>query len=230
MRKARAAEAAAPRPFRIGVIDRLRLRAQGRSDGRRAIPDVTTALPPVTTATREALLAEFLDAVHGMRVRYLETSELQRRELVSLRHRIPKLRAAVERAEQALREAEAERPDPANPERRPGDRDASPELVLERRRREHRRRLDRARTALGQAQAALEHDELAAQVLETELDGGHDLAASRAQRSRATFKRKRAIYDRALLHRHPDRRVMDGLLDDGLPPFPSWVENGREES
>jgi hypothetical protein len=213
----------APRPYRIGFAQRWRVRRLGRLDGRHAVPDPTSTPPPLTTRARKAFDADFADAAEGLWVRHLEEIEGHGRELARLDGQLTSMRSALQEARSELAHRQAAGPNPDAPVRKPGEADAPIELVRARRMREHQRSVDAARQRYERASEAVAAAEAQHAFLNAEIADRREITVARTWRLHATSRRIRAIYDGALLRRHPQHALVRAALDLSGPPLPDWA-------
>ncbi|MGH3887184.1 MAG: hypothetical protein ACRDSZ_11575 [Pseudonocardiaceae bacterium] len=220
-----------PEPYRIGVMRRFRLWRLGRKDGRFGVPDPLSEKPPLTTRARDNLQLDFIDASYVLRVKYLTSTEGLRRSLRVLQDsELPVLQEAVASIAGELQRAQDNPPDRDAPLRRMGEVDQPLELIRDRRDREHQRAVARLRERREHAD-----DEVTA-ARRRQVDLSVALASRWAQdearlhRLHATFLRARAIYDHALLQRHPLPDLVRPELDMTVPPVPEWPSDSTDES
>lgn len=220
---------------RLPVRRLLQLRRQGRLDGRRGVPDPfplqDDEFGTTTTAMRARLAAEFgegmatllaerVTELNGLRARFGPANEA-----------IAQKRAELSAAQEELRTLEGNRPGPGTaPERRRGDELQTDDIVRARRAREQAARENTASAkveALTRDLAAgqQERANLAAQINALRAKARADVAVLRA-----TAEVRLAVYDHALLRRHPDADLVRRLLDDSLPGLPGWLAEDRDET
>lgn len=208
-------------PYRPGIRRRWMLRRQGRRDGSRRQPDPLLLTGPVTTTMRRLLVEEYAAAAAAVKNALTEqTAPLMdawaRHDAV-----IRRMRVDLPAAEQRLAEVLASRPGPDAPlERRLGEERRPEALVRARRLREHERAVEAARRErwlLCDERSAAEQERAR---LRVGVERAHQRAVDQVHRLRASYQRDLAIYDQALLRRHPDGELLRDLLvtRDLLPP------------
>lgn len=212
-----------PEPYRIGLVRRFRVWRLGRQDGRLGAPDPLSEQPPLTTQARKDLELDFIDAARGLWVQYLTSTEDLRRDLRVLKDsELPALEAAATTVAHELERTQANPPDRAAPLRHAGETHQPVELIRDRRDRQHERVVAKVR----QRQKDADHEVAAARqrraALEAELAVRWAHGKARVGRLHATFQRTRAIYDHALLRRHPLQELVRPVLDTTIPPLPEW--------
>jgi hypothetical protein len=210
--------------YRLGFRRRWMLRRQGRLDGSRRHPDPLLLTGPVTTSMRRLLLEEYADAAAAVKKEL--TAEVARLIAAWAEHGAAARQARTDLpvAEQALADALATRPDPdAPPERRLGEERRPEALVRARRLREHERAVEVARQEQLCVRARLWTSEQEQARLRSQVDNFHRQAVDQVYRLRASYQRGLAIYDRALLRRHPDGDLLRDLLVTRDPALPEWT-------
>ncbi|MEU7791904.1 hypothetical protein AB0B11_00615 [Micromonospora tulbaghiae] len=224
-RRSRAGSEPPPVPWRR----RRALARSGRRDGRFRRPDPLLLTAPAQTATRVLLHAEFQLAVATAYADFTTAAEPHRRALRRVRAELPLLHDNLAALESALAAAEARhREAGAGVERRMGERFQPEELIRARRAREHARRLDPQRRARDQARAEIQAAQRRLAELRVRIDGLFQHAVGVAWRLRARCSREQALYDEALLRRHPDGDLLRDLLDTRPPDLPRWVHEPAE--
>jgi chromosome segregation ATPase len=161
--------------------------------------------------TLQRLWEEHLTGLQAVSVQAAQA----RSELDEARSTVERLTAAVA----ALRPPD----DAALSRRRVGEVDQPESLVRARRGREHERTVREARALLDTAQNRVRS--LQARLV--------DLGSREAEALRTTVERartevrlalvRRAVYDHALLARHPQGHLVAGLLDRSEPSLPDWA-------
>ncbi|MFC0541923.1 hypothetical protein [Kutzneria chonburiensis] len=209
---------------RITVLRRLFLRRQGKTDGRLRKPDPLFVTERQATPMRRRLLVELdkglsvVAADHAQRVRSLNEHS---RKVTS---RTMALTDELSAAANALTSVEASAPDPtAPPEYRPGDERHPDDRVRARRMREHERAVNRARAHHRGVQEALTASLATQADLRARIEQLRTEAASEAAGMRALVMAQQALYDTALLRRHPDAELLRRLLDAGEPDLSTWL-------
>jgi hypothetical protein len=217
-----------PQPLRIGLLTRFWLGRQGRLDGRRAIPDPVTAVPPVTTPMRSFLESGLDDSVRRLWADHSRRVAPLQRDLDALGLQLPELRADASAAADAVRAADAgaPAPDDPDPQRRLGEQGRAVELIRSRRRREHDRATGPLRDRLRAAEESVRAAEERVAHLRAEIGVQRGVAGAEARRLRATFECMRDLYDRALVDRHPQGHVLRPLLDRRDMQLPEWARDG----
>lgn len=217
---------------RIGLRRRLLLRRQGRLDGRLRQPDPIMIDGIVTTPTRTLLAYEFLEKVAvvrqscagGIDAAYDELRRLDA-QLGDLDRRLALVLAKLARL------VAAKPPADGRPERHLGERDRPEELVRIRRARDHAKEV----ATLTAERTALERERRAARQrrerVRAHVQALRRHAVEAQNRFEATFYRERAVYDQALLRRHPQAALVRPMLDGSLPPVPRWqyAATGRDQ-
>jgi hypothetical protein len=220
---------------RLPVRLRLRLRRQGRLDGRRGVPDPflfqDDEVGTTTTAMRARLAAEFgeemanllaerVTELNGLRARFGPVDDV-----------VAQKRAELSAAQDKLRTIEGNRPGPGTaPERRRGDELQTDDIVRARRAREQAARENTASAKIEAltrdlATGQQERADLVARINALRAKARADVAALRA-----TAEVRLAVYDHALLRRHPDADLVRRLLDDSLPGLPGWLAEDQDET
>ena len=220
----RTAGAAPPPDGRIPRPERKALRRQGIEDGRLGIPEVSEAPEPMRTPMRELLLREYDQASARVFREYTEQTGPRWSNLESVRRRIEVIIGQIEQARTDLATAERRRPAPGSePVRRLGDERRSPQLVAARRNRDFDREVSRERDALRRLEETerslrTQNADLGAQIATLHRD-----AAARVAALRTEFAERQAIYNYALIRRHPEPDVLLALLEIGVPEEPGWI-------
>jgi hypothetical protein len=220
--------------FVLSLRQRWRIRRAGRLDARHRLP-----VPPldgeVTTPWREGLWAERDHLVEQLR------SQLQQ-EAVALAEGIAAEVAVIGPLEdrrvvleEELRDlAERRRVSDGRPDadlRLTGEENTPITTVRRRRGRSYDRRTSELRSALSEVAAQLAQHEVSKAGLQVRLDRARADFASRAEQVHQETLARRALYDRALMHRHPQRYQLTDRLDMTVKDLPDWVgkRQGPEE-
>jgi predicted nucleic acid-binding Zn-ribbon protein len=216
---------AQPRPprYRVGLLKMLELSRQGRLDGRLAMPDPLTAIAPVTTEARQALERQLAERIGETLTAHVEHTSGDRRELARLAESLPALRREADEIRARLEAAEPAHPEDAEPVRRLGELGRPVELIRNRRRRERERPLRPLRERLPALERAIREAEREIAQRQAAIASGRQVAAARATRLHATYQYMRSLYDRALVRRHPNRTLLERLLEHAEMPMPDWV-------
>jgi hypothetical protein len=210
-------------PEQTSLIRRFLLRHHGRSDGRRRQPTPIPIGGVVSTPTRDLLATDFANRVIAVRKACGEAIDEGEEILRRLRYDARDIEARLTGVRRRLERAERDKPSPTEPpEREPGDRHHDEAMARVRRTREHARRIAKLteernhleqrlrETGRNREKTAARNESLRRQAIESE----HQYAA--------VFVRERAIYDRALLRRHPLGDLVGLLLDTKVPRLEVW--------
>lgn len=221
----------ADEPEPIGFRRRWMLRRQGRIDGRRAQPDPLVAEAPVVTSMRVVLLRQLAEAVAAVHERSVTEVHRRRCDIEALDAAAGQLEVRIEKLAAEVHAVRTNAPDPnARPVRRLGERHQSEEVVRNRRLREHRQELGRLNVQQRDAQEELDRAQRKRARLKAEIVGIRESAIRRAFHLQATFLRDEALYQRALLARHPLSDLLRPLLDREAPQLPDWTrQNPKQE-
>ncbi|WP_127504178.1 hypothetical protein [Actinoplanes solisilvae] len=210
-------------PERIGWRRRLMLRRQGRLDGRMRKPDPIMMDGAPTTAARDLLAGEYLANVFRVRAECAEAIDDATRRVQRLGHDIADLRARL--IDVRTRTAETERRKPSTtgpPEREPGDRHHPDDLVRARRVREHAKRLAELIAERRDLEEKLRRAGQEQSETRSRIEAWRRRPGEAETRFAATFWRERALYDQALLRRHPQADLVRPILDNAIPRLPPW--------
>lgn len=204
---------------------RYLLYRQGRLDGRRGHPDPTMTALPVTTPTRQLLVATMAERTASVRKYYAQAItaakgqyDEQDRWLVELEHKLAAARRELE-------EVKAGAPDPRGPVQRSAGESHQPDTLIRRRRaRAHVRSCGPYRQRCEDFERQITDAHARRAQLRAEIAGARWAAGDAVRRLRATYLRERAIYDRSLLRRHPAAELLRPVLDMRIPTLPAWVQ------
>jgi hypothetical protein len=205
------------------LIRRLLLRHHGRSDGRRRQPAPFPVDGVVSTPTRDLLATEFVKRVTAVRKACGEAIDEGEELLRRLRYDARDIELRLADVRRRIERAEREKPSPTEPpEREPGDQHHGDAVARMRRTREHARRL---------AKLTEERNQLEHRLRETKRTWEETAARNESLRRQAiesehhyaaVLVSERAIYDRALLRRHPLGDLVGPLLDTAIPRLQAW--------
>jgi hypothetical protein len=213
----------------VGPLRALRLRRMGRRDGAAASPVVPDPPQPVTSDGRSQLLAAFFAEVADLWETFFVAHAHRQARLAELRSELVNAHAEQRFAEQDIARVGAV-PSPGTVRAGPGElaHERPPELVLRRRTREHARetavahgRVESARTRIAGTEREI------ARLTEQDTEHQH-VTAVREHRAMTRFVAERALYDAALVRRHPDGTQLAPLLDRTPPPLTAWAEAGLD--
>jgi hypothetical protein len=212
-------------PVRSARLTRRRrwaLRHAGRKDGRAGKPEFTTAGPGVTTDVRVGIEREMLAQIEQVKQIYGERNAELEHARTEAETRLGSLREELARGREALAAAEARRPDPTRPLRRRGETNQSEEVVRARRQREYDRRLQPLRDRLDRL-ANEETDQIDRRDRMAATLAALDAERERVERWVTSMQlHARAIYDQALLRRHPYGDHVGPLMDGARVTLPAW--------
>jgi hypothetical protein len=213
-------------PPSLTFPERWRIRRAGHRDARYQLP-----LAPiegfVSTPWREAIWSRRDRLIEELHEASEHTAMGIAKAIAVTGSEIDRHRNDLRRLEEQI---DAIRTEPVDERRMPGERTTPSNLVRLRRRRERDRSLaplrllrDRLNEQLGR----LEGDRESMQV---ELQRIQQQFAIRANRIHLAVIRERAVYDQALLHRHPHRFLLAENLDPTIKPLPRWVQQWVQDS
>lgn len=203
---------------RIGVVRRFYLRRNGRVDGRLRKPDPLLSSERQVTTMRRRLLTELDRGLAVVARRAVERMLPVDQQLRRIGARITKLEKDVLTAEETVVVTEARTPDPtAPPTARHGDRFQSEAVIRGRRQREHGTTLTRARGTRDTLRQQLAEARDIRADLRARLGDLRRQAVADAEELRAAVLAQQALYDQALLRRHPDGELLAPLLDTDVP-------------
>jgi hypothetical protein len=202
---------------------RVALRHQGRSDGRRRHPSPVPVNGRVSTATRDMLAGRFLRKVSRVRETCGEAIDEGEEAVRRLRYDARDLQEQLADVRHRLDRAEREKPSAATPpERDPGDQYYDAAMALKRRTREHAKRVAELTAERRRLEQRLRENGRQLEEIVARMETLRRKALESEHRYAATFVHERAIYDRALLRRHPLGDLIGPLLDSKVPPLQPW--------
>ncbi|MEV4349476.1 hypothetical protein AB0J83_33875 [Actinoplanes sp. NPDC049596] len=140
-----------------------------------------------------------------------------------LRYDARDLQERLADARRRLERAEREKPSAAGPpEREPGDQYYDATMTRTRRTREHAKRVAELTAERRRLERRLRDNGRQREETIARMETLRRKALESEHRFAATFVHERAIYDRALLRRHPLGDLVGLLLDNKLPPLQPW--------
>jgi hypothetical protein len=202
---------------------RVALGHQGRSDGRRRQPVPIPVDGVVTTPTRNMLASRFTKKVGEVRMTCGKAIDEGEEVLRRLRYDDRDIEQRLEDVRGRLERAERERPSRTGPpEREPGDRHHDEAMARTRRTREHARRIAELSEERKQLEQRLREIGRKREEIIARNETLRRKAVESEQRYAAVFVHERAVYDRALLRRHPLGDLVGPLLDNRIPRLEVW--------
>jgi ABC-type multidrug transport system ATPase subunit len=210
------------KPIRYRIGDRIADWYHGLRDGWAGIPDRDTTAEYITTPHRESLIQLAMDVFERERLEYERERGDAPKRIAAATAKLDQLRAHQAEVERQL--SEASRPLTADQERwrRIGDLQHPEQVVVQRRRTEHRRRANAIRVTLNSILAETGR-------VRAELDSAKEFdqralqaATSRVRRFHSHTRRRLDCYLRRLIRSHPDGAWASTYLI--IPSFlPGWI-------
>jgi chaperonin cofactor prefoldin len=221
-------------PQSTSLIRRLLLRHHGRSDGRRRQPMPLSVDEPVSTPTRDLLVTDFANRVVAVRKDCGEKIDRGEEILRRLRYDKRDIEERLEDVRERLRRAEKEKPSRTEPpEREPGDQYHDDAVARVRRIREYTRRIEKLTAERTRLEQRLRETERRAEETEARNESLRRLAIESEHQYAGVLVRERAIYDRALLRRHPLGDLVAPFLDNRVPRLETWryaLTDGKDDA
>jgi predicted nucleic acid-binding Zn-ribbon protein len=187
------------------------------------MPDPMITSQPIRTITRNLLEGRLQEQVEQVAMRFEATITRRERELQGLDMRIAQIEDELATITSELQGIETGRPGS-----QPAD------GIAERRRaRKHGQRCDGFRQRRAQLEEQLRSNREDWARMVAEIEGLERRKVAEAQRLRAVFTHAEAIYNRALVKRHPEGDLVRLMLDTSILRLPKWAERlntGRPEA
>lgn len=223
------------KPVFYGPFARLADGRAGTADGRAGQPTVPPDLEVAplrggVTPYQEAMSRHFRDRAEHERLQ----ADIDEAPISEQRERV---RAQIAAADEEVSErrkrldAVAETPgDTVLNKRNALEQDAADVLVRTRRQREYD--TDRARLLAAEQQAVDEARRLRIEEahLTEAIAARERIASARVRRLYEHTRRRVAIYQRRLVHKHPDGPAVIPVLELALPSLPTWVQGGTQQA
>lgn len=211
------------KPIRYGQWLRWLDAYQGWRDGRAGIPARPPLPGPVSTGHREALIRQAQDAFGYEFLRYSEQVAGPHRRVMAGQARLDAASSAVTWAESAFELESSALTETESKRRRLGEERHPDTVIITRRRREHRKLVNQARSALTSARAERTAVEASLAEATEEARQLHQAAVVRVERIHEHIHRRLAVYRRSLIRAHDDAAWANAALSVRAPETPSWA-------
>lgn len=215
------------KPVRYGLVARVADWWCATRDARRGLPDlpaddrampdveIPTGTPHMSYLGQQALgriekewivyQAEVADPMADLRDLEAEAQALHK-ELIEAKDRFDHLGAS-----------------PAGVEKRAGEAETDAQIVAMRRAREHGRKRDQAQADIHRLTTEINQNEARAAQVREQIEIRHRIATRRAALIEAHIRRRRAAYEKRLVRKHPQGRLLNRLLRPDWPAAPEWT-------